>query len=262
MKHSSQSSARGFTLIETVIAIGVLAVLLTGFMMVFAPAAAGIKQSISVQDADRLASTLEHELVTLRPNDKRTDKTSFANKPTHQANGFDKAFERIKNSFVAKTSDPSDSVLMIYQYRGELGAKRSIDDGTLKPMPDISGKLAGLDYVVIPMVRQKGDANFAVDLPAIEGGLYLVRCTPLVFTNSALQLSTLTGKITDLKGSGDYTDEADPNWSVLYPESVIPFAADFYSLPAKASSYFTTNAYKNFYKNGTPVFTRNLAVRR
>ena len=49
---------------ETVIAIGVLAVLLTGFMIVFAPAAAGIRKSINVQEADRLASTLEQELVT------------------------------------------------------------------------------------------------------------------------------------------------------------------------------------------------------
>jgi prepilin-type N-terminal cleavage/methylation domain-containing protein len=40
---------RGFTLLETVIAIGVLAVLLTGFIIVFAPAAEGIKKSINVQ---------------------------------------------------------------------------------------------------------------------------------------------------------------------------------------------------------------------
>ena len=40
-------SVGAFTLMETVIAIGVLAVLLTGFMAVFTPAAQGIRRSIS-----------------------------------------------------------------------------------------------------------------------------------------------------------------------------------------------------------------------
>ncbi|MEN9974751.1 MAG: hypothetical protein RLZZ282_757, partial [Verrucomicrobiota bacterium] len=63
MKCYFSSRHRAFTLIETVIAIGVLAVLLTGFMMVFAPAAAGIRSSLSLHEADRLSSTLEQEMV-------------------------------------------------------------------------------------------------------------------------------------------------------------------------------------------------------
>jgi prepilin-type N-terminal cleavage/methylation domain-containing protein len=59
MKSKPNSRFRGFTLLETVIAIGVLAVLLTGFMVVFAPAADGIRKSINVQQADRMGSTLE-----------------------------------------------------------------------------------------------------------------------------------------------------------------------------------------------------------
>ncbi|MCP5533718.1 MAG: prepilin-type N-terminal cleavage/methylation domain-containing protein, partial [Akkermansiaceae bacterium] len=46
MQPASIIRRRGFTLLETVIAIGVLAVLLTGFILVFAPAAAGIKKAI------------------------------------------------------------------------------------------------------------------------------------------------------------------------------------------------------------------------
>ena len=69
--HDAERSSRhlateGFTLMETVIAIGVLAVLLTGFLAVFTPAAQGIRRSISSQQADRLASTLEIELTTSR----------------------------------------------------------------------------------------------------------------------------------------------------------------------------------------------------
>src|SRR6186997_3210493 len=100
MKPNSTSCPRGFTLLETVIAIGVLAVLLTGFMVVFTPAAEGIRKSINVQQADRLASALEQELVTLH------DKSY----PT----GFDKSYEWIKDS------DKAASALMVYQYRGQI----------------------------------------------------------------------------------------------------------------------------------------------
>ncbi|MCU0752004.1 MAG: type II secretion system GspH family protein, partial [Akkermansiaceae bacterium] len=101
MKPSHPCRKRGFSLIETVIAIGVLAVLLTGFMIVFAPAAAGIRKSINVQEADRLATTLEQELVTFRTGDPG-------------GNGFGKAFTWIKDSNNANTA------LLIYQYRGSL----------------------------------------------------------------------------------------------------------------------------------------------
>jgi len=61
MRASTNTFRRGFTLMETVIAIGVLAVLLTAFMAVFGPATRGVRRSINVQEADRLAATLEKE---------------------------------------------------------------------------------------------------------------------------------------------------------------------------------------------------------
>lgn len=238
MKPSCISRRSGFTLLETVIAIGVLAVLLTGFMVVFAPAAEGIRKSINVQQADRMASTVEQELVTLRG----TEGTDFKT-------GFNKSFEWIKNSSNVATA------LLVYQYRGNpKTSPRS--DGTLEPQPTVTGNLPGKDYIVIPMVRRLNDLKFKDDLKAVEGAVYLVKCTQLVFNAGELKLGT-AGTIKDPK-AGAATNTPDD-----YPEAVIAFSADFYSLPAKTDSYFSSSAFTSkFPALKSPVFSRNLAVRR
>ncbi len=239
MKSSHNSRSRGFTLLETVIAIGVLAVLLTGFMVVFAPAAEGIRKSINVQQADRLASTLEQELVTLRG----TESTDFET-------GFNKAFEWIKQS------DEAANGIIVYQYRGEVGGTLR-DDGTPEPVESIRDKLPGQDYVVVPMVRRTSDTSkFDADLGAVEGSVYLVKCTQLIFEGGELTLGT-PGEIEDPKGAAPAAD-AD-----AYPEAVIAFSADFFQMPAKTPAYFSGGAFTaKFPDLKNPVFTRNLAVRR
>ena len=239
MKPFRSHRSRGFTLLETVIAIGVLAVLLTGFMVVFTPAAEGIRKSINIQQADRLASTLEQELVTLRAPEVGSLKT-----------GFNKSFEWIKDS------SNQANALLVYQYRGEAaGAART--DGTPRPVIGTSDKLPGKDYIVVPMVRRKSDRNFIDDLKAVEGAVYLVKCTQLVFNAGELRLGT-PGTIKDPKDGGVATGTSD-----LYPEAVIAFAADFHQLPAKTEAYFNGTAFTTRFTNArNPVFTRNLAVRR
>ena len=140
MKPSHSKRSQGFTLLETVIAIGVLSVLLTGFIVVFTPAAQGIRKSINVQDADRLASALEQELVTHRAGD-------------NYATGFDKAFNWIR------TSDKAASAVLVYQYRGELGGTTR-PDGTIKLVnPPASAAdaypLSSYTYVIVPETSPK-----------------------------------------------------------------------------------------------------------
>lgn len=240
MKPTHSNRHRGFTLLETVIAIGVLAVLLTGFMIVFAPAAAGIRQSINVQQADRLASTLEQELVTARKLD--------GNKT-----GFDKAFKWIEGA------NSAGDAILIYQYRGKLGVSNR-SDGSPEPEPNVKGKLPGEDYIVTTIARRKSDGEFTKDLPAVEGNVYLVKCTQLVFSTTAgggLVAGT-PGKINDPKGAGAAVSSSDD-----YPEAVIAFSAEFHMLPSKSESYFSGAAFtKRFTEAKNPVFTRNLAVRR
>lgn len=235
---------RAFSLIETVIAIGVLAVLLTGFMIVFAPAAAGIKKSINAQEADRLASTLEQELVTLRGSD-----------PTP---GFNKAFEWLKGA------DTANTALLVYQYRGSLSSNRT--DGTPEPVADATGKRPGVDYSVISMVRRKNDTLFTDDMKALEGGVYVAKCKQLVFDSNGQLTAGTAGQIKNPKPNSTPPDPAyqagpfsNPD---LYPEAVIAFSAEFYSVPGKRPNYFTGAFDAKFPDLKNPVFTRNLAVRR
>jgi prepilin-type N-terminal cleavage/methylation domain-containing protein len=246
MKTQPIYSQRGFTLLETVIAIGVLAVLLTGFMVVFAPAAEGIRKSINVQQADRMASALEQELVTPRVGQ---EGYTPLQEPSIFKTGFDKAFFWIRNS------NSIEVPLLAYQYRGRVSSYRA--DGTPTPEPSASGKKPGEEYVVIPIVRRLDEKEFTDDLAAVEGAVYLVKSTQLVFDGGQLKAGS-AGKIYDPKDKTKEFSSAD-----LYPEAVVAFSADFYLMPAKSAAYFKGDVFKkSFPKLKNPVFTRNLAVRR
>lgn len=239
MKSRPTCRHRGFTLLETVIAIGVLAVLLTGFMVVFAPAADGIRKSINVQQAERMTSVLEQELVTLRG----------ATEVSKYKTGFNKSFEWIEGKGSATDA------LLVYQYRGKISTLRP-DDQTPEPEPSLNDKLPGKDYVVIPMVRRRSDTKLAEDLNAVEGAVYLVKCTQLIFSGGQMIAGT-PGTIKDPMG-GSLAASAD-----VYPEAVISFSAEFHMLPAKTASYITGAGFTTKFSSAkNPVFTRNLAVRR
>lgn len=234
---------RGFTLMETVIAIGVLAVLITAFMAVFGPATAGIRRAINVQEADRLASTLEREIATLRQGEATG---------TIQT-GFDKAFKWISegNAGNSTTAGTVPGIIFVYQYRGNPGSLRP--DGTLKPYTRTDG-VAGTDYVIQATVRRRDDSKVAEDLQALEGRVFAVKTTQLVFDNGALKAGS-PGKIIDPKGSSAASSPQD------YPEAVIAYTAEFYSIQSTAPNYLTGAGFGNA-KLLNPVFTRNLAARR
>lgn len=235
----------GFTLMETVIAIGVLAVLLTGFIAVFTPAAQGIRRSISSQQADRLTSTLERELVTLRTG-------QLTPVP---ATGFEKGFTWLKEGQTATKA------IFVYQYRGNPAAALRAD-GTMPPVIGITGQ-PGKDYIIQSMARRAGEMDngkdsLEEDLKALEGAIFFVKPTQLVFSINGMSLGT-PGTIANPSGS----TPASADTSAVYADAVIPFSAEFYSVPTKAYSYLTGPAFQaRFATVKNPVFTRNLAIRR
>jgi prepilin-type N-terminal cleavage/methylation domain-containing protein len=93
----------GFTLVEVVIALGILVVMITGFMAVFGPAARTIKKTLSTDEASRLQATLELELRTVREGRERR---------RYQGDPFQKAID-----WIAQSEEQGETVI-IYKYRG------------------------------------------------------------------------------------------------------------------------------------------------
>jgi type II secretory pathway pseudopilin PulG len=226
---------------ETVIAIGVLALLLTAFLAVFGPATAGLRKAISVQEADRLAAALERELVTLRPSTGGSD--------TYKT-GFDKAYEWIK------AAPDSGNAILLYQYRGDPSQLRA--DGTMEPYTK-NGGVAGKDFLVQPSVRQRADALLLEDLQALDGRIFTVKLTQLVFEGGQLARGE-AGQITD--PTPDDGDAAGADGSDGYPEAVIAFAAEFFIVPNSDVNYVKPGGKFDPVNITKPIFTRNLAVRR
>ncbi|MFM2197398.1 MAG: hypothetical protein RLZZ505_830 [Verrucomicrobiota bacterium] len=241
-----------FTLTETVIAIGVLAVLLTGFIAVFTPAAQGIRRSISSEQADRLTSTLEVELVTPRLN--QAPATNQSN-PTTAITGFAKAFDWIQKGNASATA------IFVYQYRGNPSATRRTD-GTMAPRATLTNVVPGRTYILQTMARRANDPLLEADLDAVEGSVFFVRPIQLVFSNNQLEPTTSPTSILNADGTTAATAAA-------YKEAVIAFTAEFHSVPSKTYEYLTGSAFKTRHTRIIaanspikPVFTRNLAVRR
>jgi len=241
---------KAFTLTETVIAIGVLAVLLTGFIAVFTPAAQGIRRSISSEQADRLTTTLENELTTLRANSE-----SPAPAPAF-VTSFDKAFKWIQEGNKQEGNKPTNAIpIFVYQYRGDPTSIRP--DGTPTPKTTITGE-PGKDYIVQSMARRIGDTELEKDLKAIEGSVFFVKPTQLVFAAGELKPGT-AGKI--MNADTPATQAAD---AASYKEAVIAFSAEFHNVPTKSIAYLKSPTFTTRFNSTTnkPIFTRNLATRR
>lgn len=228
---------------ETVIAIGVLAVLLTAFMAVFGPAGRGIRRTINAQEADRLTSALEQELATNR----------IKGGANEDLTAFHKAYRWIESSH------KPDNIVFAYQYKGDPAQIR--EDGSLKPYLGKSGQ-AGKDYVVQPAFRLRNDTLLADDMQALQGRVFFVKMTQLIVDGTnGLKLGTpgsiisppvTNGSQTPLTGAG-----ADG-----YNDAVIPFVADFYEVQTTDKNYLKSGGGLNPDKFKSPVFSRNLAVRR
>lgn len=241
MKKYSSNSPRlkkGFTLAESVIALGILVVLITGFLAVFGPAAKTIKKTLSTDEASRLQATLEWELTTVREG---------REKQKYQGSAFRKAIE-----WISQSEEPGETIL-IYKYRALPGETRT--DGTLEPAERELG-LAGEDFIIQPMVRRLSDPLVEEDLQVVEGRVFFVKLRQLIFEGEGLRVTDEAGTIVDPNDPGqDYATTPE-----AYPEAVVAFEAEYYNLPTTSYQFLTTVFDPNNFTR--PIFARNLAVTR
>jgi type II secretory pathway pseudopilin PulG len=233
-----RSHSKGFTLAESVIALGILVVLITGFLAVFGPAARTIKKTLSTDEASRLQATLESEMSVVREG---------REKQQYQDDSFRKAME-----WIAQSEDVGQTVL-IYKYRAIPGETRT--DGTLEPAERELG-IAGQDFIIRPMVRRISDPFLEADLEVVEGRVFFVKMRQLIFEGDGLRVTDEPGKIVDPNEPGQDFSRSPES----YPEAIVAFEAEYYNLPT-TSYQFLTDAFDpaNFTR---PIFSRNLAVSR
>lgn len=233
-------SSRGFTLTESVIAIGVVAVLLTTFLAVFGPATQGISRAIGAEDANRLVAALETELSVLREGESDDHTTAF-----------DKAFNWIGSS--GNIADGQG--IFLFNYKGD--PTQIGEDGRMLPTANSESSNPDTDYVLTPMVSN--DLNASADfLGAVSGPVFLVKTYQLVYNNGGgLEIAGTNGQGINPPKQGQ--ESLSGTGSDAYPEAVIAFRADFYRLRSNSQAYLNDLDASDLER---PIFERNLAVRR
>jgi type II secretory pathway pseudopilin PulG len=250
----------GFTLVETAIAMGMVAVMISSFLVVFGPAIKGIDKSLSAKEADRLTDALEIELTVLRNSEK--DSNILTN--NLWGTSFEKAFWWIKAE-----NGSTDHPVLIYQYKGDADAVR--DDGTLEPLyngqnqynpndPDPDTPVD--DYIVQASVRRLNDTfhNAKIQEELYPGNLvgkvYYVKMTQLIYDSDGKMNLGEVGEIKELQ---------HPNLDIIsypeYSEAVIPFRAEFYEVKPALWSYINGNAFDPSSLD-RPVVIKNIAIMR
>ena len=221
---------------ETLIALSVMTVLISGFLAVFGPATASLKRAFSIEEANRLQSTLEREFSMVR--------AAGVDQEFAQGGAFEKAFDWIEKS------NESSHAIILYQYRGDQARTR--EDGTFEP--HVEEGIAGEDFLVVPMARRVSDPLLKEDLEAVSGRVFAVTMTQLVFDDGEIRPGEV-GQVVDPHNHGDsYNGDAEN-----FPEAVVAFEASFYLLPTVSYDYISNLDLSRLKK---AAFKRPMAARR
>jgi type II secretory pathway pseudopilin PulG len=252
---------KGFTLVETAIAMGMVAVMISSFLVVFGPAIKGIEKSLGAKEAERLTGALELELTTLKNDDiysSALEKTYWWIRLGHTDTG---------------------SLVLVYQYRGNPASlvpshPNYRDDGTMAPYTynATNPGIPGVDYVIQTSVRRLNDAVDHSKIQAelapgvLEGKVYYVKlCQLRTNADGGLEMPGNPWHVYNAGGSsytGDFSQFVDP---------VLAFRAQFYEVKPALWSYIDGAAFSVADGNdagldpdalGNPVITKNMAVMR
>lgn len=238
---------RGFTLMETLLAVALVGLLLSIFLTVFVPARGMVQQALTRQESERVTGILRAELATLRPNE-QAGASDRKSSPSKYLSTFDKGFY-----WLLKSKSPSTSIV-IFSYRADT-SKTPRTDGSFPAVP-ASRSIPGRNTQLVTMACPMNDTLHRNDIRDAVGPVFLVKMTQLLPTgNGEFQPASSPGTISGASAPENYfsTDEKDP-WG-----GAILYRADFYLMsPPNPARYRN----KSWAQLGRPLFSANLSFRR
>jgi len=237
---------RGFSLVEVIIALGIVGLLLTGFLGVFGSAQRNISRAISVKEANILKDALQTEMSILRSTD--TDFTT----------SFEKAFEMIVDS-----ADASVTTL-VYQYRADPSS--SAESGIL-PVYNSEGGISGQDFITQVAVRKLGAEATSgllqdeLESNVVVGSVYAVKMRQLFPSETNFNILELQEESDSLAFFTPDLTRSTTSSSDSFTDPNITFQAEFFQLPSNSASFVLGGSW-DFTTMGAPVARINVAIRR
>ncbi len=239
---------RGFTLMETLLAVALVGVLVSIFLTVFLPARGMVRQALTRQESERITGILRAEMSMLR-----ADETANA---SQKKSSFGKYLSPFDKSFywMLRSKDPSSSVV-IFSYRADT-SKPQRPDGTFPAMP-AARSVPGVNSQLVTIACPMDDPVHRKDIRDAVGPVFLVRMSQLVPKgNGEFRTSKRPGTIEGASAPESYVspDDAQEAWG-----GVVFFRADFFLMSPPDPARYRG---KPWSKLGRPLFSANLSFRR
>ncbi len=233
---------------ETLLAIGIIGVLMSIFLTLFVPARNIVREALAREEMERITKVLRSEMTTLRANEiapanaKKSSGKSFVS-------GFDKAFYWFKRS-----NKPYNSIV-IFSYRADT-SRAKLADGNYPPVAP--GKNIAADKTeLITMACPLDDKLRRDSIRNAVGPVFLVRLTQFIEQNGGkFKAARNAGEIAQAGSPEDYLSSAnDPNpWG-----AVVLYQAEFYRLTPPDPQRYRRKTWRNMEK---PLFQVSGSFRR
>ncbi len=239
---------RGFTLMETLLAVALVGTLISIFLTVFLPARSMVRQALTRQESERITGILRTELSTLR-----ADETASASQKKSSRGKYLSAFDK-SFYWMLHSTTPSSSVV-IFSYWADT-SKSARADGTFPAMP-AAKRVPGVNCQLVTVACPMDDPVHRQDLRDAAGPVFIVRMTQLIpERNGEFTLAKLPGTIAGASSPESYvsSENAKDAWG-----GVIYFRADFFLMSPPDPARFRG---KSWARLGRPLFSANLSFRR
>lgn len=248
MKKITLSTRRGgFTLVETLLAIGLVGVLLSLFLVVFVPARGMIRQALARQEAERITTVLRTELNTLRGS-QQASQTAQTSTPTSFITPFDKAF------YWMQKCDKPGTAIVIFSYRADT-REGLRPDGTYPPLPANQNQPNGHSQLVT-IACPMDDPVHSKEIKDAVGNVFVVRMTELEQQpNGSFKVAPKPGTIKGAQSPERFIIEENNNLR----GAIVYYRADFYIMAPPNPARYKNKPWKRL---GRPAFSANLTFRR